>query len=175
MSEPKISRRCPACGASIRERAFFCPQCGRALEDSGVGPAAVPTTTPLTEPQSLQAENLNDTLVERAPPRSSDKTQRPDRRRRNQGRRGGADAIPEGSSIPGQIEAQVDAGKVRAGTAVVRDAGERNVLQRVAKLRKVSSVVIDEATYDPSLRFILVAAVLFILFLVIVILNKIIG
>ena len=30
---------------------------------------------------------------------------------------------------------------------------------RVEKLRKVSSVVIDQAAYDPSLRFLLVAAV----------------
>src|SRR5919112_85661 len=32
---------------------------------------------------------------------------------------------------------------------------------RVKKLRKVSSVMIDQAAYDPSLRFLLVAAVLF--------------
>jgi hypothetical protein len=35
--------------------------------------------------------------------------------------------------------------------------------------------MIDEAAYDPSFRFVLVALVLFVLFLVIVILNKIIG
>ena len=36
------------------------------------------------------------------------------------------------------------------------------------------SLVIDEAAYDPSLRFVLVAAVAFVLFLVIVLLNKLI-
>jgi hypothetical protein len=46
---------------------------------------------------------------------------------------------------------------------------------RVEKLRKVSSVVIDEAAYDPSLRFILVAAVLFLLFLFLLILSKLLG
>lgn len=45
---------------------------------------------------------------------------------------------------------------------------------RVEKLRRVSSVVIDQAAYDPSLRFLLVAAVFFILFLVLLILSKII-
>src|SRR5215217_943559 len=46
---------------------------------------------------------------------------------------------------------------------------------RVEKLRKVSSVVIDQAAYDPSLRFLLVAAAFFILFLVLLILSKVIG
>ena len=54
----------------------------------------------------------------------------------------------------------------------VHDDGVRG---RVEKLRKVSSVVIDQAAYDPSLRFLLVAAVLFLLFLVLLILSKVIG
>lgn len=49
------------------------------------------------------------------------------------------------------------------------------VLGRVEKLRKVSSVMIDQAAYDPSLRFLLVAAVFFLLFLVLLILSKVIG
>ena len=46
---------------------------------------------------------------------------------------------------------------------------------RVEKFRKVSSVMIDQAAYDPSLRFLLVAAGLFLLFLVLLILSKVIG
>ena len=46
---------------------------------------------------------------------------------------------------------------------------------RVEKLRHVSSVVIDQAAYDPSIRFLLVAAGFFILFLVLLILSKVIG
>ena len=49
------------------------------------------------------------------------------------------------------------------------------VLGRVEKFRKVSSVMIDQAAYDPSLRFLLVAAALFVLFLVLLILSKVIG
>ena len=48
-------------------------------------------------------------------------------------------------------------------------------LGRVGRIRKASSVVIDQAAYDPSLRFILVAAVLFLLFLVLLIMSKILG
>ena len=43
------------------------------------------------------------------------------------------------------------------------------------RVRKISSVVIEQATYDPSLRFILVAAVLFLLFIVILVMSKLIG
>jgi uncharacterized Zn finger protein (UPF0148 family) len=50
-----------------------------------------------------------------------------------------------------------------------------NVRERVEKIKHVSSVMIDQAAYDPSLRFLLVAAVLFVLFLILVILSKVIG
>jgi predicted RNA-binding Zn-ribbon protein involved in translation (DUF1610 family) len=49
------------------------------------------------------------------------------------------------------------------------------VKARVEKLRHVSSLVIDQAAYDPSLRFLLVAAAFFILFLVLLIMSKVIG
>ena len=50
-----------------------------------------------------------------------------------------------------------------------------SVRGRVDKFRKVSSIMIDQAAYDPSLRFLLVAAALFLLCLVLLILSKIIG
>jgi uncharacterized Zn finger protein (UPF0148 family) len=53
--------------------------------------------------------------------------------------------------------------------------GVAGVRERVEKIRHVSSVMIDQAAYDPSLRFLLVAAILFVLFLVLVILSKVIG
>jgi zinc ribbon protein len=46
---------------------------------------------------------------------------------------------------------------------------------RVERIRHVSSVVIDQAAYDPSLRFLLVAAAMFLLFLVLLILSKVLG
>jgi len=52
---------------------------------------------------------------------------------------------------------------------------EDGVRARVEKFRRVSSVVIDQAAYDPSLRFLLVAAALFVLFVVLLILSKVIG
>jgi hypothetical protein len=61
--------------------------------------------------------------------------------------------------------------KLQRATARARDV-EGDMVQRVRKVRKISSVVLDEAGYDPSLRFVLVAAILFILFLVIMLLNR---
>jgi uncharacterized membrane protein YvbJ len=106
MSEPEIARRCTACGASVRQHAVFCPQCGNPI------PEAAAATTP---------------------------------------------TIPETNITP---------------APKVYDEGVRG---RVEKIRKVSSVVIDQAAYDPSLRFLLVAAVMFLLFLILLILSKVIG
>jgi zinc ribbon protein len=58
-----------------------------------------------------------------------------------------------------------------SGIAGVAD----NVRDRVEKIRHVSSVMIDQAAYDPSLRFLLVAAAVFVLFLLLLILSKVIG
>ena len=52
---------------------------------------------------------------------------------------------------------------------------EDDVKQRVQKYREISSAVIDEASYDPSLRFVLVVIGLLVLFVIIVVLNKLIG
>jgi hypothetical protein len=64
--------------------------------------------------------------------------------------------------------------KIHRATTLARDV-EGDVIHRVQKVREISSVVLDEAGYDPSLRFVLVACVLFILFLLIMLLNKLIG
>ncbi len=44
----------------------------------------------------------------------------------------------------------------------------------VERLRQISTAVLDEASYDPSSRFVLVAAVLFVLFLVLLIVSELI-
>jgi len=64
--------------------------------------------------------------------------------------------------------------KSRSVTAV-EDRGDSSVSPRVDRLRKASSAVFEEAAYDPSFRFVLVAALLFIVFLAIVLMSKLIG
>ena len=112
MSEPEIARRCSTCGASMRQHAMFCPQCGNPISET-VATAPVPAPEP-------------------AP-----------------------------AAAPAPVSAPV--------------THHEGVRARVEKLRKVSSVVIDQAAYDPSLRFLLVAAGLFLLFLILLILSKVLG
>ena len=63
----------------------------------------------------------------------------------------------------------------RTPRPVITKTTDHSVRGRVEQIRKVSSVMIDQAAYDPSLRFLLVAAAFFILFLVLLILSKVIG
>jgi hypothetical protein len=61
-----------------------------------------------------------------------------------------------------------------AATSVARHALDDNV-KRVEKIRHVSTVMFEEASYDPSLRFVLVALGLFVVFLVLLLLSKVMG
>jgi hypothetical protein len=70
-----------------------------------------------------------------------------------------------------------DAGRLRRHRVreAAREAVEENLLPRVEKLRQASNVVLDEAAYDPSLRFVLIAVALFLVFLVILLASKVLG
>jgi hypothetical protein len=181
VSEPEIARRCPHCGISLRERAFFCPQCGKEIEeppeteeapsspgfdqptlterdtlawDAG---AAKATTQDIHPKSQLKKPGSGKTKQKKSVARVSNSPQMPNR---EPARKDGAGSQSE---------------RKNRAVSATRGVIEDNVLQRVEKLRKVSSVVIDEAAYDPSLRFVLVAALLFLMFLVIVIVSKVIG
>ncbi len=65
------------------------------------------------------------------------------------------------------------AGLHRASTAA-RGAIEDNV-KRVEKIHHVSTAMIEEAHYDPSLRFVLVALGLFVVFIILLVLSKVMG
>ena len=70
-------------------------------------------------------------------------------------------------------DTMVDPAPVKPAPQPIRQP--EGVKARVEKLRHVSSAVIDQAAYDPSIRFLLVAAAFFILFLVLLIMSKVIG
>jgi hypothetical protein len=177
MSEPEIARRCPTCGASIREVALFCPQCGNAQPPGQTRIPAEPETTskntaPLEDREAASPQkSLSDTIaiqrVEDTPAvpdnaRSMSDTmviERPERPAKT----------PAGPGVRGAVGA-----KIQRATTLARDV-EDEVLHRVQKVRDVSSVVLDEAGNDPGVRFVLVAAIIFVLFLIIVLLNKLIA
>lgn len=150
MTEPEIARRCLSCGASIREAAFFCPQCGKELSPQA---RTTQDLAPLdaTEPLLQNTAPLSDQKAEPALP-------------------GGKGAARESRKV-GQAALGAVGAKIQRATTLARDV-EGDVINRVQKVREISGVVLDEAGYDPSLRFVLVAAILFVLFLVIVLLNK---
>ena len=66
-------------------------------------------------------------------------------------------------------------GRVRQRAAAVGASVGENLRPRVEKLREASTVVFDEATDDPGLRFVIIAALLFLLFLFILLFSYILG
>jgi hypothetical protein len=163
MSDPEIDRRCTGCGASVRSQALFCPQCGQ----------SIPNQTSTNESPELKTRILEDNptlkLTRNSAPDPSETqplSAMPDLSV-TQPLIPVSDAVPEHSTAPKQANLQ-------RATNVARGI-EENVLGRVEKIRKVSSVVIDQAAYDPSLRFLLVAAFLFFLFLFLLIMSKVLG
>jgi hypothetical protein len=179
MSKPEIDRRCQTCGASIREAAAFCPQCGEELapQDLEGKPTTSVVTTPLVELASSAGET--DPTPEAAGEKmetTSDATtsQEPIRSRARIRERPGSK--PPKTPLGKIRHAPVGKvrGKIQRAGNLARDV-EGDVIHRVQKVRQMSSVVLDEAGYDPSLRFVLVAAALFLLFLLIMVMNKFIG
>ena len=143
--QPEISHRCASCGASIREPAMFCPDCGKPLAE----------TTP--EPQPQVVAEAAGPEVANVTPQDSDKASDPP-----------ANPVSRAGTY-GKARDSLH----RASTAT-RGALADNV-KRVEKIRHVSSVVLGEATYDPSLRFVLVAIGIFVVFLVLLLLSKVMG
>ncbi len=158
MPEPEISRRCPFCGASIREKAFFCPQCGLQFQKGSEDEtAALHDTHDIVRDVTLTEADFQAQPQAKSPPVVV--------------------APPTQPAQPAKPKKQAQRAKGEVGARIQRATDkargvEENVAQRVQKFREISSVVIDEAGYDPSLRFVLVAAILFVLFVLIVILNK---
>jgi hypothetical protein len=68
--------------------------------------------------------------------------------------------------------AENEAGK-RGRVRDAKDAMKENLLPRVEKIKSVSHDVLDEASVDPSFRFLLVAGVLFVIFILLLILSHI--
>ena len=161
MHEPQIARRCPSCGASIRDQAFFCPQCGQQLQKGSEDEtAALHDTHDIVRDVTLTEADFRAHQVQpKSPPKVVTPPPDPPSKAKNEAAQ--------------RAKAEVGA-RLQRATNQARGV-EENVGKRVQKFREISSVVIDEAGYDPSLRFVLVAAILFVLFILIVILNKFIG
>ncbi len=156
MSEPEIARRCSSCGASIRVRAFFCPQCGTEVK-----------------PKSDQAAITQDDEVGSDPPTPEMLAETVDLSIGKQSSEQAATA-PISAAVPlpptQPLRQESDPSK-----RIVKTPREGPVdAHGVERWVQISTAVLDEASYDPSLRFVLVAALLFFLFVVIVIMSELI-
>jgi len=159
--QPEISTRCSSCGAAVRDPAMFCPECGKPLT-----PVANPAKRSATAEEPAQpvadtkTEGVADQKVQ-APPAPA------------------VAAEPERAPNKSDTEAPHSAReRAREGlhraSSVARGAFEDNV-KRVEKIHHVSTAMIEEAHYDSSLRFVLVALGLFVIFIVLLILSKVMG
>jgi hypothetical protein len=166
MSEPEIARRCSSCGASIRDAASFCPQCGQKLTQENPQndkPNYSAVTAPLVDvPEAKQSARVD---VPAPAPQPVETPPETDPKRTNASE---PQKAPAGQAAVGKVR-----GGIQRATTLARGV-EGDVIHRVQKVREISSVVLDEAGYDPSLRFLLVAFALFVVFLIIVLLNKLI-
>jgi len=70
---------------------------------------------------------------------------------------------------------QESRGGVRQRAASVGGVVGENLRPRVERLREASTVVFDEASDDPGLRFVIIAGVLFALFLFFLLLSYLLG
>ncbi|MDQ3820843.1 MAG: hypothetical protein M3362_24595, partial [Acidobacteriota bacterium] len=59
--------------------------------------------------------------------------------------------------------------------APAREKAEGKIAPRVEKLGHASGAMLEEASYDPSLRFVLVAVAIFLLSLLLLLLNHLLG
>ena len=148
MSNPEIDRRCAECGASVRSGAVFCPQCGVPIDKD---------------------EHKIEPVVKAAPSNSAEANLTIEQPR---------EVVPDLSETQPLISARATPETSRSQplkAPAVAPTLEKNLEGKVRRLRKASSVVIDQAAYDPSLRFILVAAALFILCLFLLLLSRVLG
>ena len=176
--QPEISHRCASCGAAIREAAMFCPECGQALTPTSKGsePQTVAETAPPSAIANGSAEGSAAAVEESSnastaePPAPKVEPAPPKGESDSSARHLSAEA--SAVSKPGKYGKARDS-LHRASTAT-RDALADNV-KRVEKIRHVSTAMFEEASYDPSLRFVLVALGLFVVFLVLLLLSKVMG
>jgi hypothetical protein len=167
--QPEIYRRCQECGAAIRAHGKFCPQCGK--------PLSVLSGAAVNPESSVVAESEGQPHAQGATPVRPAGEPAPDvKRHQDDAAVHVARERPE--SVVVSAEAAGDDGahaRIHRARMAARDVVEERLAPRVEKIRQASSVVIDEAAEDPGLRFVLIAAALFIVSLLLLLLSHILG
>jgi hypothetical protein len=166
---------------------MFCPECGQSLSQRPgesnapiAGEQQASTNDPNTEPQTAGALIEGESFAALVDPKKKSELRKPSPPPTANPSKGGLKrpgALRRKTSVtePGHERAGVKARERlhRASTAA-RGALEENV-KRVERIRQVSSVVLEEAHYDASLRFVLVAVVLFVIVVALLVVSKVMG
>ena len=152
--QPEILHPCSSCGAAIREPAMFCPECGKPLAN--------------TAPQAEQpaAGEISKAPLAQPAPAAVKSAGAPTTPGTNENEAGQPDEAGSHHSARERTRERLH----RASTAA-RGALEDNV----EKIHHVSTAMFEEASYDPSLRFVLVALGLFVVFVILLVLSKVMG
>jgi uncharacterized Zn finger protein (UPF0148 family) len=156
---PEISHRCPGCGASTHdfgEGVLFCPECGKPLAAAA---EAQGSDVKQPAPEAVATASVSSSATAESDQPETDS--------------------PAMLSATSASEEHISARErtrqtLQRASQRTRGAIEGNV-KRVEKLHDVSSAMLEEAHYDPSLRFVLVALGLFILFVILLVLSKVMG
>jgi predicted nucleic acid-binding Zn-ribbon protein len=165
---PEISHRCPSCGASVRDRdALFCPDCGKPLAKAAKD---------LDETERAEAPTGDHPAPGEAKNSEAKQSPKPGAVIEDTDTRAKASVQFEKSPTPASAPRRGDKTRERLhrASAVARGVIEDEV-KRVEKIRHVSTTIVEEASYDPSLRFVLVALGLFIVFVILLVLSKVMG
>ena len=157
---PEISLRCSSCGAAVRHPAIFCPECGKPFATSSTQPEP-PAAAEISKAALARESETSPASIEVAGAAADPETVA------NQ-----ADKPEESGSPHGTRERTRE--RLQRASSVARGALEDNV-KRVEKIHHVSTAMIEEASYDPSLRFVLVALGLFVVFIILLVLSKVMG
>jgi zinc-ribbon domain len=189
MSRPEISHRCPSCGAAVREAdALFCRECGKPLSAKAKNaepaePGEVSSSKPVeaeeTDASETAEEKASETpQAEPAATLASNEVPVPVPDKEASATEAPATADESAAAHPAARRGDKTRERLHRASEVARGV-TRNVIEepakRVEKIRHVSTVVIEEASYDPSLRFVLVALGLFVVFVVLLVLSKVMG
>ncbi|MBV9956916.1 MAG: hypothetical protein JO360_00790 [Acidobacteria bacterium] len=160
--EPEISHRCSSCGAAFRAQAQFCPQCDqpvKAADSDSLKPAeASDTTRRRTSEQDFKTTQLPpvQTVLENVEEQPATES-----------------ATGNHTHTPRIVAVEEESTSKRQRVKeAARGVVQENVRPRVEKLRQASSTMLEEASaIDPSLRFIIIAVFLFIIFVVMLLLS----
>jgi hypothetical protein len=189
--QPEISNRCRSCGAAVREAdALFCPECGKPLhEEAEASVSSDATEAAAPQPTSGDTKDSETGASSAASPSPDDDNQSNEPVEASRPESGIANAehvenAKTTTKAPTSADAIAASQSPRRGdktrerlhraSAVARGVVEGEV-KRVEKIRHVSTTIVEEASYDPSLRFVLVAMGLFVVFVILLVLSKVMG